>query len=129
MEEAKEEFEQLIRGGTSFCNSRYYLGRIYYEKNDPRAFDQFLGACSCMQGTIRGFQKQLKSVAGMDLEEDEKQALTRRVEEKLFNYRLESSAAISNMINIVAASDHEKKRYYYDIMSELLPSIQPGANP
>ncbi len=129
MEEAREELEQLIRSGTSFCNSRYYLGRIYHGKNDSRAFDQFLGACSCMQGTIRGMEKQLKSVPGMDIEAEEKQALTGRLEEKLFNYRLESSATVSNMINIVAASDHEKRKYYYDIMAELLSAIQPKANP
>jgi tetratricopeptide (TPR) repeat protein len=123
--EAREEFEQLIRSGTSFCNSRYYLGRIYKEIGDPRAFDQFLGACSCMQGTIRGFERQLKSIPAMDVNAADKEAFAKRIEYKLFNYRLESSATISGMMNAVAASDQADRKSYYDLMYDLLQNIQP----
>ncbi len=127
-DEARGEFELLVRRGTTFCNTRYYLGRLYYEAGDPSAFDHFLGASSCMQGTIAGMEKQIKSLPGLDVEPDERVVFQGRLEKKLLNYRMESAKLIDTMVRVTTGSDNPKKSFYADLMTEVLAASGRRSN-
>jgi tetratricopeptide (TPR) repeat protein len=121
---AQSEFELLMKRGTTFCHTRYYLGRLYYEAGEQSAFDNFLGACSCMQGVIGGYEKQIRSIPTLDVEPDERVVFKGRIEKKLLEYRMESAGLIDAMVKIVAGSDHPKKDFYGGLMTDVLGRIR-----
>ncbi len=77
-----------------------------------------------MQGVIGGYEKQIRSIPTLDVEPGERVVFQGRVEKKLLDYRMDSAQLIDTMAKIVGASDHPKKSFYADLMTEVLVRIR-----
>jgi tetratricopeptide (TPR) repeat protein len=128
LEAARKDFLTAVQRGGTNCNAHYYLGLIDHESGEREGFEWFLRACSCIEGSVRGIEKQIQSVSGLDLEEIEKATLRVKLEKKLLSFRHSSAAQIETMIEIVTGAETVKGKYYLDILSGLLSRLRVPLN-
>lgn len=98
------------------------------ESREKRALNYFLGACSCMDGTVRGYKDRIASLPSMDIEEADKVVLRGRLEKKLFNYRLSATALIDGMMTMTSDADVQNRKVYIDAMREFLGRVRPPSD-
>ena len=128
LESARKDFLTAVQRGGTNCNAHYYLGLIDHERGEREAFNWFLRACSCIEGSVRGIEKQIQSVSGLDLEEIEKATLKVKLEKKLLSFRHSSAAQIDTMIGIVSGAETEKGKYYLDLLNIVLSRLRLPIN-
>ena len=95
------------------------------ESRERRAVNYFLGACSCMDATVRNMKQRIESLPSLDVEEAEKIVLKGRLEKKLFSYRVTAVSLIEGMIRIASTADIPNKKVYVDLINEILGRIRP----
>ncbi len=89
------------------------------EPKEKKSLDYFLGACSCMESTVRGMERQVTSIPSLDLDPAEKLVLQGRMNNKLVNYRRTSASLIDGMLRMVSDSATEQRDSYMDLMREV----------
>jgi tetratricopeptide (TPR) repeat protein len=117
---------RMPRGG-DFDKLRKMMDERIPDKDpgEKRALNYFLGACACMDRSVRGLGDQIRAVPALDLEESEKVILKGRLMQKLFDYRLSSRSMIESMLQVIAGDEIPGKQNYVDLMNEILARIAP----
>jgi len=98
------------------------------ESRERRAVNYFLGACSCMDATVRNMKERITSLPSLDVEDAEKVVLKGRLEKKLFSYRLTAVSLIDGMVRMASDADIPNKKIYIDLMNEILGRVRPPSD-
>ena len=95
------------------------------ESRERRAVNYFLGACSCMDATVRNMKERIASLPSLDVEDAEKVVLKGRLEKKLFSYQVTAVSLIEGMMGMASHADIPNKKIYIDLMNEILGRVRP----
>jgi tetratricopeptide (TPR) repeat protein len=125
LDAAKADFEKAVNKGQN-CYAYHYLGLIELKKGGPAAASQFLTSGTCLERGLRTLQDSIRSIAGLDIEAAEKEALRVRMQIKLVGYRDSSAALILSMIGLIREADlaSDWKKVYLETMTDLLNKVQ-----
>jgi tetratricopeptide (TPR) repeat protein len=125
LNEAKADFERAAKNGKN-CYAYHYLGLIEFKLGGPAAASQFLTCAACLELSLRTFQQNIESLAMLDVEPAEKQALQLRMKMKLTSYRDSSAELIQRMIGLIRGEvlDERWKQIYMDTMTDLLAKVK-----
>lgn len=122
--EAKADFVRAVKTGKN-CNAYHYLGLIEFKDGTPTAAAQFLTSSACFERSVRTYQEYIRSLSGLDVEADEKNALEIRMEMKLADYRDTSIQLVQRMIGMIRGSSINTtyRQAYMGFMSDLLTKL------
>jgi tetratricopeptide (TPR) repeat protein len=125
LDAAKTDFGIAAKQGNN-CYAYHYLGLIELKQGGSAAAAQFLTSASCMETSLSRFQDSTRSLANLDLEPDEKEALRVRMNLKLMGYRDSSAQLIQTMIALIRDSPVEINwvKSFMEGMNVLLAKVQ-----
>lgn len=123
MEPARIDFEKVLSRGASNCDAYNYLGLIYLQIDESKAVSYLLGMCSCIEGAITSLKNEIAMVPKLDLEQDERDRLQTKLQQKLSGYRKTGGEQIKNGIKMIDLTKLERKQLYMKLMDETLQRV------
>jgi tetratricopeptide (TPR) repeat protein len=97
----------------------------FTESNEILSLNYFLGACSCMDASVRSARERIGAIPTLEIEEAEKVVLTGRLQKKLFSYRSSAIPLIEGMIRMSGESQLPHAKDYVALMTDILDRVRP----
>jgi tetratricopeptide (TPR) repeat protein len=113
---AREKLEQHVRQLES---------RFAPESNAKRALSYFLGACACMESSVKSASDRIARIPALELDPSDKVILKGRLENRLFNYRVSAVPMVEEMIRTSSDLEAEDAKSYTGLMADMLTRIRP----
>ena len=125
LDAAKTDFGIAAKQGNN-CYAYHYLGLIELKQGGPAAAAQFLTSASCLETSLNRFRDSTKTLANLDLEPAEKEALRVRMNLKLTGYRDSSAQLIQTMIALIrdAPAEINWMKPFMEGMNVVLARVQ-----
>jgi hypothetical protein len=120
LEKARDEFASVVRRSSETCNAHYYLGMIGAALKEERFFDHFLRTCSCIEGSVRALERQIRSLPSMDLEDAERALMKVKLDKRLVEYRRSSAELVRSMLRAADEPGKNPSPAYQQLMMDLL---------
>jgi tetratricopeptide (TPR) repeat protein len=123
LEKARDELEAVARRANENCHARYYLGMIGSLLQDGKAPEHFIRTCACIEGTVRGLERQIRSLPSLDVEEAERQSLKVKLDAKLLDYRRSSIGLVRDMVRVSEQGEKGAGPSDLQVMNNLLTRL------
>ena len=128
LKEAEKDFLAVLRQGASNCYAYYYLGLIHSDTNADEMLRFFTGSCSCLDATRRNLERNIQAVPGLDVEPEEKAALTAKLTKRLSEFRVSGAELIEKMSSmVVELQGRRNSKAHLDLMDKVLKDLRPAA--
>jgi tetratricopeptide (TPR) repeat protein len=95
------------------------------ESNSKRALSYFLGACSCMESVVKNSKDRIDRIPALELDPSDKVVLKGRLENRLFNYRVDAVPLVEEMMRMSSEFELEEAKSYAGLMADMLTRIRP----
>jgi len=130
MEPARIDFQAALSHGASNCDANYYLGLINLQSDESKAASYFLGMCSCMESAISALKNDIAGVPKLDLEQNERDSLKAKLQQKLSGYHKTGGDQIRSAIKMMDLTSLGRKNLYIQLMNETLQRVtETESNP
>ncbi|PYU90213.1 MAG: hypothetical protein DMG08_18750 [Acidobacteria bacterium] len=128
LKEAEKDFLAVLRQGASNCYAYYYLGLIHSDTNADEMLRFFTGSCSCLDAMRRNLERNIQAVPGLDVEPEEKAALTAKLTKRLSEFRVSGAKLIEKMSSmVVELQGRRNSKAHLDLMDKVLKDLRPAA--
>jgi tetratricopeptide (TPR) repeat protein len=124
LEEAKQDFLRVLGVAGSNCFANYYLGLIYADSDQQRMLSSFVGAAACLEANMRNRERNIQSLATLDVEPEEREALLAKLTKSLVDFRLSAIELLEKMRSMLTGLQGQRNwESYLNLMSKVLTDL------
>ena len=122
-EKAEKDFKMSSISPNINCKTEYYLGKISIKFKEWKFIRYYYNSIDCLKKNIKRLELKIKKVDSMDLSNDEKKLIKKKLNNRYKKYKNDSEKLITKMQKTIAQNRTKKIKYDKQVTSKYITKL------